>query len=350
METLEVMKPGLLTTIQDLGRHGYQQYGVPVSGAMDSFALRIGNTLVGNTEAEAGLEITILGPELKILEDTAIAITGGDLTPTLDGKSLPMWETVLAKKGAAIAFRGPRSGCRAYLTVSGGIEVPQLMGSRSTYIKAQIGGLGGRPLRVGDRLKTIPNRQPRDFVGRRIPRELLPTYTGECDLRVVMGPQDDQFTDEGIRIFLTSEYVITPQSDRMGYRLVGPKIAHKTGADIISDGIPLGAVQVPGDGMPIIMLMDRQTTGGYTKIATVITVDVDRLAQTKPGDRVRFSKVTVEEAHALLKERELRVQGIRDLIEAKPTPPAAKAGARKFRVRVAGKVYEVLVEEVSRAS
>lgn len=347
METFEVKKPGLLTTVQDLGRYGYQQYGVSVSGAMDSFALRIGNTLVGNAEDEAGLEITLLGPELRVLEDTVVAATGGDLDPTLDKKSLPMWETVLVRKGATITFRGAKSGCRAYLSVSGGIDVPKLMGGKSTYIKAQIGGLEGRPLRTGDRLKTALSKRPLDLVGRKAPRDLIPTYTSECELRVVMGPQDDHFTEDGIKAFLTSEYVIMPQSDRMGYRLTGPKITHKAAADIISDGIPLGAVQVPGDGMPIIMLADRQTTGGYTKIATVITADIGKLAQAKPGDKIRFSRVGVEEAHAILKEYEQNVQKIRSLIEAAPSPPAAQAEVRKFRVRVSGRIYEVLVEDVS---
>jgi len=345
VETFEVTRPGLLTTVQDLGRYGYQQYGVPVSGAMDSFALRVGNLLVGNDEGEAGLEITLVGPELKVLEDTVIAVTGGDLDPTLDGKSLPMWEVVLVKKGSKIAFRAPKSGCRAYLTVTGGIDVPKLMGGKSTYIKAQIGGLEGRPLHAGDRLKTAPSRRPQDLAGRKVPKELIPVYTGECALRVVMGPQDDLFTEEGVRTFLASEYVITPQSDRMGYRLTGPKITHKTAADIISDGIPLGAVQVPGDGMPIIMLADRQTTGGYTKIATVITADISKLAQAKPGDKIRFGRVGVEEAHADLKEYEQNVQKIRSLVETAPTAPKAKA--RKFRVRVSGRVYEVLVEDLS---
>jgi biotin-dependent carboxylase-like uncharacterized protein len=344
VETFEVTRPGLLTTVQDLGRYGYQQYGVPVSGAMDSFALRVGNLLVDNDEGEAGLEITLVGPELKILEDTVIAITGGDLDPTLDGKPLPMWETVLIKKGSKIAFQAPKSGCRAYLTVTGGIDVPKLMEGKSTYIKAQIGGLEGRTLRGGDRLKTTPSRRPQELAGRKVPKELIPAYTSECALRVVMGPQDDLFTEEGVRTFLASEYVVTPQSDRMGYRLTGPKITHKAGADIISDGIPLGAVQVPGDGMPIIMLADRQTTGGYTKIATVITADISKLAQAKPGDKIRFDRIGVEEAHAALREYEQNVQKIKSLIETAPTAPKVKA--RKFRVRVSGRVYEVLVEDL----
>ncbi|MFC2013616.1 biotin-dependent carboxyltransferase family protein [Chloroflexota bacterium] len=313
MEIFEVIQPGPLTTIQDLGRCGYQQYGVPVSGAMDNYALRLGNLLVGNNEGEACLEITLLGLQLQILENTVVAITGADLSPSLNGISLPMWEAVILCKGDIVSLPWPKNGCRAYLAVSGGIEVPKVMGSASTYTKAQLGGLGGRALRAGDRLRT---GKPQSLVvGRKVPAKYIPEYGNNYELRVLMGPQDDYFTEQGIYTFVNSEYVISAEADRMGYRLEGLHIEHKDRADIISDGIPLGAVQVPGDGLPIILLADRQATGGYTKIATVASADIPKIAQAKPGNKVKFTRITVDEAHKALREYERTIYTLKGLIQ-----------------------------------
>ncbi len=313
MEVFEVIRPGPLTTIQDLGRHGYQQYGISVSGAMDDYALRLGNLIVGNEEGAACLEITLLGLQLRILKDAIVAITGADLAPTLNGNPIPMWEAVAVHRGDIISFARPKSGCRAYLAVVGGIDVPKVMGSAATYTKAQMGGFEGRALRSGDRLRS---GKPRPGVlGRRLPPQYIPEYSEQSELRVILGPQDDHFTQEGIHTFLHSEYTISTEADRMGYRLQGPRIEHKAGADIISDGIPLGSVQVPADRLPIVLLADRQTTGGYPKIATVITVDIVKLAQAKPGDKVRFLQVTEEEAHEALREYEQTIHTVKSLIE-----------------------------------
>ncbi len=309
MEIFKVVQPGLLTTVQDLGRYGYQQYGVPVSGAMDSFALRVANLLLGNNEGDACLEITLLGLRLRVLKDTAIAITGADLSPMLNNNSLPMWQTVMVSRGDNISFPKPKSGCRSYLAVAGGIDVPKVMGSNSTYVKSHLGGIEGRPLRTGDHLKSGKARP--GILGVKLPSQYVPEYRNQSELRVILGPQDDHFTEKGIHTFLHSEYTISTEADRVGYRLHGPCIEHKAEADIISDGIPPGAVQVPGNGLPIVLLADRQTTGGYPKIATVITVDIPKLAQAKPGDKVRFLQITEETAHQALKEYEQAIYTLR---------------------------------------
>ncbi|MBI2846419.1 MAG: biotin-dependent carboxyltransferase family protein [Chloroflexi bacterium] len=343
METFEVLEPGMFTTIQNLGRHGYQQYGIPVSGAMDTYALRVANILLGNEEGEACLEITLIGPQLKVLEDTVIAITGADLGPQLDKEPLPMWETVPVRRGSIISFKGLKSGSRAYLAVAGGIDVPEVLGSKSTYVKAQLGGIDGRPLRKGSRLRTGPVKSAEGLAGRKAPPGSIPRYNEEHELRVVLGPQDDYFTQEGIHTFLNSQYVVSIQADRMGYRLEGLRIAHKAGADIISDGIPLGAVQVPGDGLPIILMADRQTTGGYTKIATVITADIHKVAQAKPGDKIRFVRVSEGEAYVLFRQYEESIQNLRTQMKQ---PALATAHSAIFKVRVNGRLYEVEVEGI----
>jgi biotin-dependent carboxylase-like uncharacterized protein len=297
----------MFTTVQDLGRYGYQQFGVPVAGAMDEFALRAANLLVGNAEDEAGLEVTLLGPTLELLEDAVVAITGGDLEATANGVPLPLWESVELKKGAQIAFGRPRSGARAYIAVAGGIDVPKIMGSKSTYVRGKFGGFHGRVLERGDEIPVGRISVPTP--GRKLPAHLRPVQARVA--RVILGPQDDHFTPESIQVFLSSEYRISPVSDRMGYRLEGPKLKHRGGPDIISDAIPPGAIQVPGHGTPIVMLADRQTTGGYAKIATVISADLRVLAQLRPGDTVSFKAVSMAEAVAALQEQETVLEAIR---------------------------------------
>lgn len=334
-DMLEILEPGLLTTVQDRGRYGYQRYGVPVSGAMDVFALRAANALAGNDDNAACLEMTVLGPRVQFLADTWIAITGGDLSPALDGNPIPGWQTVRVSKGSVLSFRGPSDGMRAYLAAAGGIDVPVVMGSRSTYVKASLGGLEGRALRAKDVLRTLEPEG--DFVQRSLTGGFpQPVYGSEHELRIVLGPQDSAFTQEGINTFLRSRYTVSMQSDRMGYRLEGDKIEHVSGADIISDGTALGAVQVPGSGQPIILLADRGTTGGYTKIATVISADISRLAQAMPGNTVTFKAVSVEEAQAVLPERESALQAIRE------STGSAQVG--KLGVIVDGEPIEIIDE------
>jgi antagonist of KipI len=307
----EVLDGGLLTTVQDLGRAGYERIGVPVAGAMDSFALRAANWLVGNPPGAAALEITLVGPRLRAAEKCLVAVTGADLGLRVNGWDLPPWMAFFVRQGGTIEFSGRKTGCRAVLAVAGGIDVAPVMASHSTCLSGGFGGFEGRALRRGDLVPMgsagfhLPER-----AGRAFPRHLIPGYSDAPTIRVVLGPQDAYFTDEGIATFLAGEYQVSPASDRMGCRLVqqgerGGKLPESTltRGDFISDGVPLGAVQVPPDGQPIVMLADRQTTGGYPKIATVISADIPLLAQCVPGQSsVRFEAVSVEEARASYRE------------------------------------------------
>jgi len=345
MEGFKVIKSGFFDTIQDLGRFGFQQYGMPVSGAMDSYALRVGNRLLGNEENEAGIEISTPGLCLEVLKLTVIAITGANFNPTINSFPAPMWEAIEAKKGDIISFNQIKSGCRSYLLVAGGIDVPIILGSKSTYVRGKIGGLKGRPLKKADIINiSKTNQELQNIIGRKVSVNNLPTYHEENEIRVILGPQDDYFTKDGLHTLLNSSYEITVNSDRMGYRLKGPKIESKKGSDIITDGIPLGSIQVPRNGMPIIMLADRQTTGGYAKVATVISVDVDKFAQIKPGNKIKFTQVNLEEAHHLLNEREKKITEMQ--FEKKETTKLKSGNTRIFEVKLEGKIYKVEIEEI----
>ena len=321
--SITVLNPGLLTSVQDLGRVGYQQFGVPVSGVMDPRATKIANILVGNEEAEAVLECTIMGPQLQFNTANVIAITGGNLGPTLDHQPVANYAAFAVEAGQTLRFTGLRSGCRAYIAFAGGLDIPPVMGSRSTYMKAKIGGLNGRKLEKGDVIGFRAANPDVPYLARRhIPPEVRPRNS--YAVRVLMGPQDDMFTDAGIETFLSKTYTVTNNFDRMGCRLDGREIEHKDGGDIISDGIAFGAIQVPTAGKPIIMLADRQTTGGYTKIANVVTADFRIIGQLKGGDRVRFVKTTIEAAQdALLAEREA-LRALRTMIGSVKTQSPKK--------------------------
>ena len=301
--SIEVLHPGLLTTVQDLGRTGYQRFGVSVSGAVDPRSAAVANILAGNPDGDAVLECPVLGPQLRFDAPAVIAVTGADLGPTLDGVPVENYRALRVQAGQTLRFTWPKCGCRAYLAVAGGLDVPEVMGSRSTYMKAKIGGWHGRKLEKGDVLPLrAPGTEPKALEN----RALAPEFCGrsEYTLRVVMGPQDDAFTPGGVSAFLSGVYTVTPEFDRMGCRMEGPEIEHNGSADILSDGIAFGAVQVPDSGQPIVMLADRQTTGGYTKIANVISADFRLLGQLKSGDRVRFEKVSLAAAQeALLAQR-----------------------------------------------
>ena len=333
---LEILEPGLNTTVQDLGRYGYQRYGVPVSGAMDTFALRAANVLVGNAEGAAGLEMTAIPGRIRFLKDTWIALTGADMSWNLDEHLIARWRAIPAGSGSVLSSDGLRDGIRGYLAVAGGIDVPVVMGSRSTYVKAHLGGLDGRTLQASDVLSTLPLEAGAQYAERSLPDEFeIITYGNRHQLRVILGPQQEAFPEYAIDTLLRSTYQVSAQSDRMGYRLEGPAIAHKDGPDIVSDGMPLGALQVPGDGMPIILLVDRGTTGGYAKIATVISTDMDRIAQAAPGDTIAFEAVTLEEAHDALREQQAV---LRDL------DPAANSlsVSRLLTVSSGGEAFDVV--------
>ncbi len=295
---LAVHDAGPMTTVQDLGRAGYLRLGIPASGPMDREAFLLANRLVGNADNDAGLECTLIGPRLEFTDERWVAVTGADMAPTLNGAPAPRWEGFRVKPGDVLKLGQARSGVRGYLAISGGIRTPLVLGSRSTYVRGRLGGLDGRALRKGDGLPLGPAIAG---VPRRVRADRIPGYAVEPELRVVLGPQDDCFTPCGIAAFLEGPYEMLPQSDRMGARLKGPFVEHTRGHDIISDGIALGGIQVVGDGQPIVLLADRQSTGGYTKIATVCSFDIGRIAQVKPGRRLRFRRVTVAEAHEILR-------------------------------------------------
>jgi biotin-dependent carboxylase-like uncharacterized protein len=310
MSALLVQDPGPLTTVQDLGRPGYLRVGIPASGPIDRWAFVLANRLAGNPDGAAALECTLVGPRIEFTDDRMVAIAGAAMGATLSGTPAPAWQAFAVRAGDVLRLGPARSGVRAYVAVSGGIETPVALGSRSTYVRGQLGGLAGRAVRKGDRLPLgVAGTAGRPA---RLRAEARPDYEGEPRLRAVLGPQDDRFTAAGIEAFLTGAYEMLPQSDRMGARLRGPAIEHARGHDILSDGIPLGGVQVVGDGQPIVLLVDRQSTGGYTKIATVCSCDIGRLGQVKPGQRVRFSAVTVAEAHAALRAERARLDAAID--------------------------------------
>ena len=336
-DTLRIVEPGLLTTVQDLGRYGYQRFGVPVSGAMDDFALRAANLMVGNEEGAAGLELTVLGPTILFESGASIAITGGDLSPVLNDDPVPLWETVNVPADSRLSFGGARDGLRSWLAVSGGIDVPVVMGSRSTYVRGGIGGLHGRALAAGDTLSTL-DASDSSVVTRRLPEDFpAPSYGNSHHLRVVLGPQHEAFTEDAISTLLGSTYSVSMDQDRMGSRLEGPALEHRSGPDIVSDGSPLGAVQVPGDGTPIVLLADRGTTGGYTKIATVIGADVGLLAQAMPGDEVTFRAVSVDDAQSVMRER-------RAVLRAISQGAGRTVSVDRVGVRIDGVTVEVLDE------
>ena len=326
--------PGVLTTIQDEGRYGYEQFGMSPAGPMDLRAFRTANILVGNPSGESVLEATVLGPSLRFGRDNVIALTGADMGPTLDGQPCPMYQAVAVRTGDLLKLGAANTGCRAYFAFAGGLDVPQVMGSRATALQNKVGGWQGRKLAKGDQ---IGFRAPNP--GLALPRTApVPAPAGrEATIRVILGPQDDAFTEEGVNTFLNQPYTVSKDFDRMGCRLEGPVISHKTDGNIISDGMVTGAIQVPTSGQPIIMLAERQTVGGYTKIATVISADLPLVGQRKTGDVIRFQAVTVEEAHRLWREENRELEALKARLD-RPQP----AGTT-YRVTVNGRTYQVQV-------
>jgi antagonist of KipI len=300
--TLEILRAGPFTTVQDLGRPGQGSIGVPPGGAADALALRLANRLVGNHERAAGLEMTLAGPQVAFAADAWVALAGSRFAATLDGSTAPHAAAFAVHAGQILDVGRTLDGARSVLAVRGGLDVPQVLGSRSTFVAGGFGGVDGRPLRRGDRVPvgTIPaGKRPLAM------REgLLPVYASDGVLRVILGPQLDRFAAEARETFLSSTYRVSTSSDRVGLRLEGPRIAHGAAADLLPEGIACGGIQVPADGRPIVLGCDHPTTGGYTKIATVIAADLWRLGQAKPGDRLRFVAVEVHEARALYRRQE----------------------------------------------
>lgn len=309
MRGFAVLDGGPQTTVQDLGRPGYLRYGIPPSGPVDLASFLLANRLVGNPDTAAALECALIGPRLEMRGEAVLAVTGADMPVTVNGREIPRWTAAHLRAGDVVKLDPSPRGARAYVAFSGGIDVPRRLGSRATYLRGALGGFQGRPLKKGDLVNLgRPTTAPAQVGSRRVRPEMVPTFPDEVEVRVILGPQADRFTPEGIARFLGEPYEVTPQSDRMGARLQGPAIAHARGHDIVSDGIPLGGIQVVGDGQPIVLLVDRQSTGGYTKVATVCSFDVGKVGQAKPRQRLRFRALGVAEAHALLKQERARLE------------------------------------------
>jgi 5-oxoprolinase (ATP-hydrolysing) subunit C len=309
MSGLRTDRPGLSTTIQDLGRPGFQRYGVPVSGALDPLALRLANALVGNPAGMAALEILALGPTLTVEADSVrIALVGSDVGLRIDGAEIPAGRSVTAARGARIAVGGFTDAASCVLAVEGGFAIEPVMGSLSTYARGGFGGFEGRALESGDLVPLAQTAAPA-----RPERKAGPIDYGTGPIRVVLGPQEDWFDPASIERFLAEPYTITAEADRMGMRLDGAKLGHTRGFNIVSDGIAPGHIQVPGTGQPIILLADRQTVGGYPKIGAVIGADLPRLGRMRPGGSIRFARVEVAEAEKI---RRAQSAGFAHLVSA----------------------------------
>lgn len=297
---IKVLKAGPLTTIQDKGRFGYMSSGIGQSGVMDQDSYIKANKLLGNTNDEAVLEATIIGPDLFFEEEAIIAITGADMDVEINGKKIDICRPYYVEKGSTLKSGMVKNGARTYFAIKGGFNVPIVMGSRSTNIKCQLGGIEGRKLIDGNELVASPLSLDRTDIEKILSKEeKISVYKNEVEVRVIEGPQDCYFTEKGKRTFYNCIFTVSTDSDRMGIRLEGERIDSENGTDIVSDGISFGSIQVTPSGKPIVLMADHQTTGGYAKIATVISEDLSLLAQVKPGDKVRFKKVNIKKVQRL---------------------------------------------------
>lgn len=320
---IEVRKPGLSTTVQDLGRDGYYHVGIPPSGALDQFSLIAANLLVGNPERAAGLECAYMGPELVFSEPSTVAVTGAELEPRINGEARPAWTSFGVQAGDVMTFGHLKAGARLYLAVSGGIDVPEKLGSRSTYGLGALGGLHGRPLQADDQLAvgSEPSAPTRE---RGVPAELRPTLAMELEIRVIMGLYDHLLTDRGRSTFLETSWKLTPVADRVGFRYKGEKLkllereqpfgAGSDPSNIVDAPYPVGSIQIPGGVEPIVLHRDAVSGGGYAMIATVISADMDAVAQSAPGSQTRFVPVELDEALRVRHQRTERLAQLRDTL------------------------------------
>lgn len=316
--TLRVTHPGFFTTVQDVGRFGHQRDGVSPGGAMDAFALRAANLLTGNAPDAAVLEIVLGGPALVLEADVLLALTGGDLGAHIGGRAIPSWRAVLAPRGSELSFVGTRSGCRAYLAVAGGIDVPVVLGSRSTNVRAAFGGYRGRSLERGDVLaigdldalsqrvfaQLSSSESGPTIAAWGLGQSLRPHYSRTPIVRVIPTTHTSALADASRTAFWKDSFRLSPNSDRMGLRLEGPRLDLFERVEPLSEAVAFGTIQLPPDGNPIVLMADRQTTGGYPRIGEVASVDLPLLAQLCPGDHVRFRQVSLGEAQALYLARE----------------------------------------------
>ena len=310
---LTVLDPGFLTTVQDLGRPHFRRLGVPVSGAMDYFALQAANILVSNPPGAAALEISPPGASFMVEADCLIAGAGLGFSLAVNGLRLPLWMSAWVRRGSILRMVYDAPGFWGYLAVSGGLSVPVVLGSRSTYLRGGFGGFMGRALQPEDCLKMGPCENSPLLAGRSLPVEFRPPYARDnlITIQVIPGPQQDAFTPDGMHTFFQSDFLVSETSDRMGYRLNGPKVQHLGKADLLSEGLAPGSIQVAGDGNPLVMMRDSQTVGGYTKIAVVTSTDFPLLAQAVPGSsRVRFTPTDLTQARLRLKQTLSNLQQI----------------------------------------
>ena len=301
--TIIIEEPGLLSTIQDLGRFEYQKYGVPTSGALDSLAFQIGNILLGNSYENPGIETTMIGPTIKFKSNMWICITGAQSSPTVDGHEIQMWKPIYVKENSILKWGSLNWGIRSYILFNMNMEIEKTMNSYSTNTSLEIGGhKNGSPLQKGDKINLINSHHSIPTLNNsfKYTKHYIP-QENNITLRIILGPHDDYFSQYEINKLLSSEFIITPQSNRIGYRLSGPKIKHSKKSDIISEGGALGSIQIPGEGQPIILLHDRGTTGGYPKIATIASVDIPKISQAKPGQIIKFKEIDIEESISLLR-------------------------------------------------
>lgn len=330
-----VNSPGAQTSVQDRGRFGYQWSGMGPSGAMDMHSLSLANILVGNERGEAGLEVTLAGPNLTFCEDEVIAITGADLSPQLDDIPVPMYTALCVRKGQHLRFGMRKTGCRAYIAFAGGLDTPVLYNSQSTLIRIGIGGIDGRALQKGD---VIGFREPKatlpNMAARSVKKEII--QGDDVTLRVIMGPQEYLFTEKGIQNFFSEDgYTVSTMANRQGYRLDGKPVEMIKVGSIVSDGIANGAVQIPPNQKPIVLLVERQSTGGYAKVANVITVDLPKIGQSMTGSRIHFKAVSVEEAERLLREEDDYLRSIENMIKT--------AKEKRFFITCNGETFDVAV-------
>lgn len=320
MASIHVIKPGLQTTIQDRGRWGLQSFGVPVAGPMDPAAHRVANALVGNDPDAATLEIAMLGPELEFADQRLVAVAGAEFRLTVDDAMRASNVPFMISRGSRLRFGVRDRGSRAYLAIAGGVAVPPVMGSRSTHLVSRLGGLEGRALVAGDQLplgkmiasqtRMLQIQQQRDFTPADGVARVVRLPDRHARVRVLPGPQHERFAADALHVLQSAAYVIANDSDRMGYRLEGPPLVHARGADIISDATALGVLQVPASGQPVLLMADRQTTGGYPKIATVIAADIGLAGQLGPGDTISFEVCSLREALAALIAQETALMAI----------------------------------------
>lgn len=306
--SMRIISPGPLSTVQDGGRIGYQSLGFTVGGAADADSMHTANILCKNKPDEAVIEMTLFGLTAQFSCDTVIALSGADVSPVVNGVPVEMNRAIFLYAGSYLYCSAAKNGVRAYLAVSGGFDIPDVMGSKSTSLKLRIGGYMGRRLAAGDVISLARETAPFTDMNDRV----LPSahFGSNVTLRCVAGPQNDMFTDGALKTFFTAEYTVSASSDRMGIRLDGPALESVGGTDIISDGIALGSIQVPSDGKPILLIADHQTTGGYAKIATVISSDIPLAGQLSPGNTVRFSEISVEEAQEIAIQRKRQLESL----------------------------------------